>query len=254
MQTWLEEDLIEQICIAQILRDSETISGRRLAMIIVDNSVEYMIKAYGDTVLVPDKIKKYKWEETKESFRKTLDFVAANSKFTENPDDVFHYHEKLRNPLYHEAAPLSVQPKKVNEYVDKAKIIINDLFSVHLSDKEWDNRIRKTQLALSGKTKPKLVEFFKLDDGLPKFLTNIQLRDTEAILLMIYGFAIITGRAPVNIEEIEKCLNYSGHPIKRDRIAVNVSHLRTAKKINKSNLTLETKTRDYIKIKYIIPA
>jgi len=254
MQTWLEEDVIEQLCIAQILKDSQTISGRRLAMIIVDNSVEYMLKAHGDTVLVPaGKVTKTKWEEMKRDFKRVLDFVAANSNFTENPNDVFHYHDKLRNPLYHEAAPLSVEPKKIDEYISKAKIIMRDLFGVRLGEKEWNNRIRKTLVTLSGKAKPRLVEFFKTDDDLAKMQTDIKLEDTNAILLMIYGFQLVIGRKPTDIEELGKCLNYSGHPIKQDRISVNVAHLRAKKKMNKDELTLTTKARDGIKSKYIVP-
>jgi hypothetical protein len=254
MQTWLEEDVIEQLCIAEILKDSQTVSGRRLAMIIVDNSVEYMLKAYGDTVLVPSKISKSKWEEKKQSFKTMLDFVSANSKLTEKPDDIFHYHDKLRNPLYHEAAPLSVEPKKIEEYIGKSRIIMRDLFGVHLSQRDWDNRIKKTLAALGGKAKPRLVEFFKTDDNLARTQTDVKLRDTDAILLMIYGFALITGREPSDIGELGKCLNYSGHPIKQDRIRVNVAHLRAAKKVNKDELTLTGKARDTIKSKYIVPA
>jgi hypothetical protein len=254
MPTWLEEDVIEQLCIAQVLKDSQTISGRRLAMIIVDNSVEYMLKAYGDTVLVPGTISRTKWEEKKQSFKAMLDFVAVNSNLTEKPDDIFHYHDKLRNPLYHEAAPLSVEPKKIEEYVGKSKIIMKDLFEVDLSQHEWDNRIKKTLVALSGKAKPRLVEFFKTDDNLARMQTDIKLKDTDAILLMIYGFGLVTGRAPTDVGELGKCLNYSGHPIKQDRISVNVAHLRAAKKMNKDELTLTTKARDTVKEKYIVPA
>ena len=63
-----------------------------------------------------------------------LDFVAMNSKLTEKPDDIFHYHDKPRNPLYHEAAPLSVEPKKIEEYVSKSRTIMKDLFGLHLSE------------------------------------------------------------------------------------------------------------------------
>ena len=223
-------------------------------MIIVDNSVEYMLKAYGDTALVPSTISKSKWEEKKQSFRVMLDFVAVNSKLTEKPDDIFHYHDKLRNPLYHEAAPLSVEPKKIEEYVDKAKIIMKDLFGFQQSDREWESRIKKTLAALSGKAKPRLVEFFKTDDGLARMQTDVKLRDTDAILLVIYGFGLITGRSPADAAELGKCLNYSGHPIKQDRIRVNVAHLRSARRINKDELTLTAKARDAIKDRYIVPA
>ncbi|MEM2703927.1 MAG: hypothetical protein QXR45_12290 [Candidatus Bathyarchaeia archaeon] len=254
MQTWIE-DIIEQICIAQILKDSTAISGKRLSLIIVDNAVEYMLKAYGDTYLVPKgKIKRDEWEKKKVSFRQLLDCVVANSNFTENPDDIFNYHDKLRNPLYHEAAPLSVEPRKIEDYIQKAKTILKDLFAIELSEEEWKNHIQKTIIALGGKIAPKLVEFFLTEDGLVRMQTQITLKDTEAILLMIYGFMMITGRAPTNIEELEKCLNYSGHPIDNKKLVVKVSQLRGAKKINREELTLTAKARDQIKKKYFIPS
>jgi hypothetical protein len=223
-------------------------------MIIVDNSVEYMLKAYGDNVVAQKgQIPKTEWQKMKRDFRQVLDFVATNSNFSEKPDDVFHYHDKLRNPLYHDAAPLSVEPRKITEYMDKAKVILKDLFGIRLTEKEWDNRIKKTMLALTGKAKPKLVELFKTDDGLAKMQTNIKLKDTEAILLMIYGFGMINGRPPTSIEELGKCLHYSGHPIKQERLSVNISHLRSAKRINRGELTLTTKACEKIKTKYIVP-
>ncbi|MBS7631874.1 hypothetical protein KEJ47_09980 [Candidatus Bathyarchaeota archaeon] len=251
MPIWTE-DIIEQICIAQILRDSNTISGKRLALIIVDNAVEYMLKAYGDMNLVSQgKIKKNEWENKKGSFKQLLDIVATNSKLTEKPDDIFNYHQ-LRNTLYHEAAPLSVEPKKIAEYIDKAKAILSDLFGINISEKDWNIRIQKTMIALS-KTKPKLVDFIPTEDKLARMQTEIKLKYTQAILLMIYGFTMITGRAP-NIEELEKCLNYSGHPIDRERLVVKISQLRKASKISKGKLTLTAEARDEIKRKYFIPS
>jgi len=45
LKPWLE-DIIEQLATAKFLMDGETKSGKRLALIIVDNSIEYMLKAY----------------------------------------------------------------------------------------------------------------------------------------------------------------------------------------------------------------
>jgi hypothetical protein len=252
MQTWME-DIIEQICIAQILKDSDTVSGKRLSLIIVDNAVEYMLKAYGDMFLVQKGIiKRDKWERKKESFKQLIDFVAAKSKFTEDPNDIFNYHDKLRNPLYHEAAPLSVEPKKITEYIEKAKVILRDLFGIELSEEEWESRIQKTIMSLMGRTKPKLVEFLPTEDKLVRMQSEVKLKDTQAILLMVYGFMMITGRVPANVDELEKCLNYSGHPIDKKKLIVKISKLRKAKKINRGELTLTTKARDEIKRKYFI--
>jgi hypothetical protein len=253
MQTWME-DIIEQICIAQIFKDSDTVCGRRLSLIIVDNAVEYMLKAYGDMFLVQKgRIKRDEWERKKGSFNQLIHFVAANSKFTQDPNDIFNYHDKLRNLLYHEAAPLSVEPKKITEYIEKAEVILKDLFEIELSEKEWKNRIEKTIIALRGRTKPKLVEFSPTEDKLVRMQTEIELKDTQAILLMIYGFITVNGRAPENIDELEKCLNYSGHPIDKEKLQVKISKLRRAEKISRGILTLTSKAREEIKRKYIIP-
>jgi hypothetical protein len=253
MQTWME-DIIEQICIAQIFKDSDTVCGRRLSLIIVDNAVEYMLKAYGDMFLAQKgRIKRDEWERKKGSFKQLIDFVKANSNLTEDPNDIFNYHDKLRNLLYHEAAPLSVEPKKITEYIEKAKVILKDLFGIELSENEWKNRIEKTIIALRGRTKPKLVEFLPTEDKLVKMQTEIELKDTQAILLMIYGFTTVNGRAPENIDELEKCLNYSGHPIDKEKLQVKISKLRRAKKISRGELTLTSKAREEIKRKYITP-
>jgi hypothetical protein len=78
-------------------------------------------------------------------------------------------------------------------------------------------------------------------------------KDTQAILLVIYGFTTVNGRAPKNIDELEKCLNYSDHPIDKEKLQVKISKLRRAKKISRGEFTLMSKAREEIKRKYIIP-
>ncbi len=56
MDPWVE-DIIEQLCLAQMLAESKVVSGNRLGMIIVDNAIEYMMKAFGDTKLVGQVLK-----------------------------------------------------------------------------------------------------------------------------------------------------------------------------------------------------
>jgi len=253
MQIWTE-DIIEQICVAQILNDSNIGSGRRLSLIIVDNAVEYMLKAYGDIFLVQKRgiIEKSKWENKKKSFNQLIDFVAKNSsKFTPDPVEIFNYHDKLRNTLYHEAAPFSVESKTVVDYIEKAKAILKDLFEIDFSKGEWEKRIQKTIIALRSKTEPKLVEFLPTGDKLVRIKTEIKLKDTQAILLVIYGFITVNGRIPENVDEIEKCLNYSGHPIDKRKLLVKISQLRRANKISRGKLTLTAKARDKIKREFL---
>jgi len=250
METWLE-DVVEQISISHILMESKTISGRRLAMIIVDNSVEFMLKAYGDTRLVGTVIKKNDWEKKKESFKHVLDFIMRHAKCSVDAATVFHYHN-IRNALYHEALPLSVEPKKVLEYIGISLRILSDLFGAKFTGKEWKNRIKKTHVALLAKELPKLVEFARTEDRLVKVQTDLELRDTQAILLTIYGFATVVGRNPSN-EELKKSLSYSGHPIRGELLGVKVAQLRKKKMINRGELSLTGSAIKQLKKRYFMP-
>jgi hypothetical protein len=70
--------------------------------------------------------------------------------------------------------------------------------------------------------------------------------------LMIYGITQETGKPPENNEQLEYCLNHSGQIIESKRLAVNISHLRTQKKIEKGKLALKSRGRDYVKRRYFV--
>ena len=252
METFLE-DIIEQICVSNILMESETISGRRLGLIVVDNSIEFMLKAYGDTRLVGKVIKKREWENKKENFKQMLSFVALQSMLSIDLDEILRFHD-VRNALYHGALPLSVEPKKITDYLDIAIKLLANLFDVKFSKKEWDAKIEKTRTAFRARVAPKLVEFSRTEDGLVKILTTIELKDAQAILLAIYGFATIAGRVP-NLEELRKSLSYSGYLIREDVLRAHITQLRKAKKpkIGKKELSLTREARKLLKKRYFIP-
>jgi hypothetical protein len=251
MQTWLE-DVIEQICIARILRDNRTISGRRLSMILVDNVVEFVIKVHGENTILGKILSKKEWEEKKRYFESLVSEVIPRTKAASYQQDILDYH-KIRNDLYHGTRPLSVEPDKINSYMNIALKLLELIFDYTMTESEWIQRTKGTQVIMVPKSeKEGLVKFSSTDDGLAKFETNMELKDTDAILLMIYGFALKTGKAPENAEQLGKCLNYSGHPIKLKRLRVNISHLRSANRINKDELTLTTPARNYVKAKYVL--
>jgi hypothetical protein len=253
MPIWLE-DVIEQICIARILRDSKTTSGRRLSMILVDNAIEFMIKVHGEDIIAGKVLKRKEWEERKRAFEPLVSTVLPLTKAAQCQLEILEYHE-IRNDLYHGTNPISVEPDKINCYMDIAYKILELIFNETMSEKDWKQRTERIQQALLSKTETKgLVSFSNTDDGLAKMQTDLKLKDTEAILLMIYGFQVQTGKAPENTKQLEKCLNYSGHSIRKERLTVNISHLRSQNKINKGELTLTTPTRNDIKNKYIVPA
>lgn len=253
METWIE-DIVEQICVSRILMDSKTISGRRLSFIIADNSIEFMLKAYGDTRLVGTVIKKKDWENLKSDFNKMLSFVAthSSSKFSVDPKEIVYYHW-IRNTLYHGALPLSVEPQKILDYLDKAIILLSDLLNVKPSKKELNAKTERVRIAIRTKEMPKLVEFVPTQDGLIKMQATVELSDKRAIPLVIYGFTTIVGKCPTD-RELEKSLSYSGHPISpKGRLAVYISQLRKKKIINRGELSLTGRARRSLKKLYFMP-
>jgi len=251
MPIWLE-DVIEQICIARILRDSKTTSGRRLSMILVDNAVEFMVKVHGEDIIAGKVLKRKEWEERKRVFELLVGTVLPLTKAAQYQQEIVEYHE-IRNDLYHGTNPISVEPDKINRYMDIAYKILELVFNETMPEKDWKQRTERIQQALLSKTEAKgPVSFSNTDDGLAKMQTSLKLRDTEAILLMVYGFQVQTGKVLENTGQLERCLNYSGHPIKRELLGVKISQLRKTKRINKSELTLTASSRDEIKSRYFV--
>jgi len=124
-----------------------------------------------------------------------------------------------------------------------------------MKDEEWQRKAEFTQALKVAKAEKKgLVNFVVTDDGFAKIVTDVALKDTDAIQLMIYGFLQKTGRAPNDVNELGKCLNYSGHFIKQELLSVKISQLRKTKKINVGELTLTKKARHTVKKKFFVPA
>jgi hypothetical protein len=246
------DDIIEQICISHILMESKTLSGRRLSMIVVDNSVEFMLKAYGDTQLVGKVIKRQEWEKKKEKFKDILDFVFLKTRPTINPQDIFDYHQ-LRNGLYHGALPYSVEAPKLKEYIEIAQRLLAELFGIKLAEKEWKHRIENVKSGLVTRKKVPLVEFAKVDENRIKLQTEVALKDVDAITLTIYGFGIVLGRLPT-LEELESSLDFSGHSIRpRSKLANQIAQLRARGILNRGEYSLSVRYRDHLKKKFFVP-
>jgi hypothetical protein len=248
---WLE-DVIEQICIARILRDSKTTSGRRLSMILIDNAVEFMIKVHGESLFHKKQLSlnRKDWEETKPVFASLVNTVLPHTPASSFQQEIIDYHS-MRNALYHGTNPLSVEPKKINDYMDIACKLLELIFRFVNSEDEWKKTTESMQAILLPKgEKIELVSFSNDSDGTVRMQTSKTLADTDAILLMIYGITQETGKPPESNEQLEKCLNRSGQIIESKRLTVDISHLRTQKKIEKGKLALKSKGRDYVKKRY----
>jgi len=247
------DDIIEQICISNVLMESTTLSGKRLSMIVIDNAVEFMLKAYGDTQLIGKVIKKEDWEKKKESFKQLLDFVFLHGKVTLNAQDILDYHN-LRNGLYHEALPYSVEPPKLKDYIGKAQTLLDKLFGKKFTDKEWKHRIDKARLGLAAKQKAKLVEFDKVDDNHIKIITEaLPLKDVDAICLVVHGFDVVLGRTP-SLDELESSLGFSGQSIRpREKLTNQIGQLRARRILNTGEYSLSSGARNKLTKKFFIP-
>lgn len=260
MDPWVE-DIIEQLCIAQMLSESKVVSGNRLGMIIVDNAIEYMMKAYGDTKLVGQVLKACpetslvgkqlgmtEWNKVKDkrNFSLLLDWVLPNATTKVTASSVNPYHNS-RNALYHQSSPLSVEPKQFGDYLGVAKQLLSDLFVVSLDDKEWKIKVQNVKNAILKREIVRLVAFSDTVDGLVRIETNVPLKNTEAIQLATHGLVRKLGRSP-SMEELNKVLHYSGHTV--DQLDVQVSQLRKSKIVMRGKIALTPNGRKQVLKKY----
>jgi hypothetical protein len=230
-------------------------------MIIVDNAIEYMMKAYGDTKLVGQVLKACpetnlagkqlsmtKWTEVKDkrNFSLLLDWVLPNVNTAVTASSVNPYHNS-RNALYHQSSPLSVEPKQFGDYLGLAKQLLTDLFVVSLDEKEWKIKVQDVKNAILKKEAVRLVAFSATEDGLVRIETNVPLRNTEAIQLATHGLVRKLGRPP-SMEELNRALHYSGHTV--DKLDVQVSQLRKSKILMRGKIALTPNGRKTVLKKY----
>ena len=170
------DDITEQICVASVLLESKTVSGRRLVMVVSDNAVEFMLKCYGINESVgSERVKKSVWDKEKGSFKWVLDTVFQNSHLSPDPQDILEYHN-TRNALYHEALPLSVEPGQVKDYISKSKVLLKELFKRDLTETEWKHRIAQARLGLTKLKKSSLIEYAKVNDNPIKIVSDAPLQ------------------------------------------------------------------------------
>lgn len=115
-------------------KDSD--SNRRLAIILIDNSVELMIKTY---LGLPQrlsglKISRQKFADFSESFPRLLDALEnyAPKKIIGIDLGEIEWYHRLRNQLYHQGNGLTVEKGNVEVYAELAKLLFKNLFDQEL--------------------------------------------------------------------------------------------------------------------------
>lgn len=254
MAIWLD-DLLEQIATSMALADSETETGKRLSFIIVDNAVEFLMKAHVESeaqmVGFGKKISKPDWENKKKYFEQVLDFVYSNFTITASKTDILSYHD-VRNKLYHEGKPLSVSPKTISTYIDQLKILLNDLHKFKMSDDQWRKRAYDvSQMIAQKEAQTKIIITYSNNNGQTRFKTDDIMMDTEAILHAIHAYSHYFGTGP-SLDEIEAILARSSHALENSVISKRLHNLKKGRLILKSKTLLDPKAVDKLRKKFAI--
>lgn len=241
MAIWLD-DLVEQIATSMVLTECGTETGKRLAFIIVDNAVEFLMKAFVESeariVGHGKPISKKDWENKKHYFEQVLDVVYGHFTITASRTDILAYHD-VRNDLYHQGKPLSANSTAISSYTTLLKIMLKDLHGFDMKSDDWIKRalLVSKKIAHEETISSKKVIKYVNQNGLLRFETDLDLKDTLAICHAIYEYSIHNGREP-NIDDIELILAMSGHPLERNVIQKRISHLRNNGKLIKTKRML----------------
>jgi hypothetical protein len=119
------------------LLETDNDVNRRIAIILIDNSVELSIKTY---LSLPKRItgigiSRKEYIQIGDSFPRLLDAIEkyAHDKLEGiNLGEIEWYH-RLRNELYHQGNGLTVERAKVEVYAELAKLLIGNLFQIKIT-------------------------------------------------------------------------------------------------------------------------
>lgn len=136
MDPWIAE-FKEIIDLSVSLFTGNFESGSRIAVVLLDNCVEFMFKAY---LRVKRRIvgtgrkhaiKPNEWEsKVSRRFDKLTDAMRAHSKLSHDlVDEAEHYHA-IRNDLYHTGTPVKASDTVFNEQLKLVLKILQDLYSI----------------------------------------------------------------------------------------------------------------------------
>gem|GEM_PF-3198449 len=244
MKAWTE-DAIEQIATAELLNAANTSTGERLALIICDNAVEYMMIAYTavEKNLIYRAITPKAWEETKREFHKLLGFtVTQEPALVAHASDIQSFH-KTRNDLYHTGTPLTVKPAHVNKYLTIAKACVEILLGEKLSSADWDKKLAALNQAISGKTGKTIKAALKIaaKDGVVQVESNATFNSYEMLCVVIDAFISTVGMPPT-AGQLEKSLSLShaGY-LSGENLSKRIYDARKKGLILKDKLVLTTK-------------
>jgi hypothetical protein len=214
MKPWVE-DAIEQIATADVLNCAGTSTGERLAYIVCDNAIEFMMIAYVEkqAQLVHTKIKPRDWDLAKSKFHSLLNFVVANASAVSGHQSDIQTNHDTRNNLYHTGQPLSVKSTHVEKYLVIARDLVHILFSEKLSKDDWAQRSAAVSAKMEGSGANKIKALLTVQDvnDVVQIETSHNLTDHALICVVLDAFMTRKGLAPTT-PQLEQSLRHSHAP------------------------------------------
>ena len=137
----LVKEMIEQICISLLLKQSKSDPSNRLALIILDNVIEVALKSHAN---IHGLLKKKKITSD-EVFSSILDKMTDQNKIVNSEkNDIQKYH-RIRNELYRGTKLIMIKDSIIDEYVVLAKILLGRLYDFRASKLEWKKMVTCTK-------------------------------------------------------------------------------------------------------------
>ncbi|MEM3112538.1 MAG: hypothetical protein QXY90_05815 [Candidatus Anstonellales archaeon] len=251
MDLWVKE-IVEQIALGISLKESTLDSSNRLALIVVDNAVEFGVKFYAKTnSLLPKKEL-----SSNDALYKVLGILESNNKISADLSRRIKQFHDTRNNLYHGADITTVLDKVINEYVKDAKELFKILFNIQMKESDWQrsvNDVRKelTKVNVSLK-EPVSFEAVEIEGKhLVRVITPADPKNTEQIMLAIFGYQVTRARTPLD-EELKQSLMLSGFSIPENVLAARLSELRSNGSIERREFRLKGKGESKLRKKFLL--
>jgi len=133
----LVKEMVEQICISLLLKQSKSDPSNRLALIILDNVIEVALKSHAN---IHGLLKKKKITSD-EVFSSILDKMTDQNKIVNSEkNDIQKYH-RICNELYRGTKLIMIKDSIIDEYVVLAKILLGRLYDFRASKLEWKKMV-----------------------------------------------------------------------------------------------------------------
>jgi len=130
----LIKEIVEQICLSLELKGSHRDPTNKLALIILDNAVEIIIKFYASYYgLIKDREM-----NSQDAFFSILDKIKDQNKIVDYEEkDIMRYHKMLEK--FHSTDNFTIPDSIIDEYVILAKILLARLYNYRATKLEWNS-------------------------------------------------------------------------------------------------------------------